>query len=208
VNLDTGEWFWDGCRRHSCVVCGSKAAYLTALAIALAEPERFVRLSLVGDEWQQIRARMYRLTYDVRRAGFGWEMCYHVERNPRGTGFHVHAYQHGDYVPQSLLQELAMKNGMGYPDIRRWTERGVLGTMYGLKAATGYGMKGALKGETLGEYLKLNGGRFAHTTRAFWREGRNGRRLSGVGVARKVAVMRKFGCREAGGMWVLKAADA
>jgi hypothetical protein len=200
VNADTGERFWDSCKRHSCLVCGPRAAHVTGLAIAVAVPERFVRLSRVGDDWSTIRSRVKRLTYDVRAAGFSWNVAWHVERNPRGTGHHIHAFQWGDFIDQRKLQRLAQKRGMGFPDIRAWHQVGVVGTAYGMKAATGYGMKGA--GESLLDYLAINGGRLVHASRGFWRDGPTGGRLSGIDAARAVAVGRVHGPREPG-LWRL-----
>jgi hypothetical protein len=200
VNLDSGESYWDACKRHSCLVCGPKAAHVTGLAIAVAVPERFVRLSRVGDSWSTIRSRVKRLTYDVRSAGFSWNVAWHVERNPRGTGHHIHAFQWGDFISQRRLQELTARRGMGFPDIRAWHQVGTVGTAYGMKAATGYGMKGA--GEALTEYLAINGGRLVHASRGFWRDGPEGGRLAGIDAARAVAVGRVHGPREPG-LWRL-----
>lgn len=203
VNIDTGEWFFDRCKRHSCEVCGPKAAFVTALAIGLVEPERFVRFSLVGEDWQTVRRRVRRVAFELRHEGFSWNCCWHVERNPRGTGHHVHAYQWGDFVAQSKLQTVCSGNGMGYPDIRKWEQVGTRGTMYGMKHAVGYGMKGASTREGLSEYLALNGGRLVHASRGFWREGRDGPRINGIDGARAVALERVYGPRERGGVWKL-----
>jgi hypothetical protein len=206
VNTETGEWFWDRCKRQTCLVCGPRIAFATAGAIALAEPERLVRYSLVGEDWQTIRSRLFRVRYRVRQDGFRWEEAYHVERNPKGTGHHVHAYQHGEFVPQARLQELCRREGLGYPDIRSFRTTGELGAAYGLKAATGYGLKDAQRPEALVEYLRLNGGRLVHTSRAFWRDGQNGGRIRGVRSARHVAQVRRYGSRDwEAGVWKLVA---
>ena len=198
VNDETGEWFWDACKRHSCVICGPRAAHVTALAIAVCEPERFVRFSLAGDDWPTIRSRVFRVSYDVRAAGFSWNLAYAVERNPKGTGFLAHAYQWGDFVPQRRLQAICSRRGMGFPDIRSWKQLGAQGTAYAMKAATGYAMKGADRADGLREYLDLNGGRLIHASRGFWRDGPKGGRLAGIDAARAVALERKFGPRSVG----------
>jgi len=176
---------------------------VTALAIGLVEPERFVRFSLVGDDWQTIRRRVRAVAFDLRHEGFSWNCCWHVERNPRGTGHHVHAFQWGDFVSQRKLQTVCMAQGMGYPDIRKWEQVGTRGAMYGLKHAVGYGLKGASRKEGLEQYLAANGGRLVHASRGFWREGRDGPHINGIRGARNVALERIYGKRETGDLWKL-----
>lgn len=157
-----------------------------------------VGLTLVGDTAELRRARMFRLAYDLRRELGGpstWQWCWHVEPNPRGTGHHVHAVQWGAFVSQRRLSELADKNGLGFRvDIRR--VRSVQDSaMYGVKlaalASAAYSVKGA--GEDLETFLHANGGRMAHASRGFWRDGRSGGALPGIRVAKRVAGQRIAG---------------
>jgi hypothetical protein len=149
-----------------------------------------------------VRARLYRVRYDIRRIGVRWADCYHIERNPRGTGFHAHLFQHGDYIEQSLLQTLCERRGMGFPYITAWRPTSIRAHGYALKEATGYGLKGAARSETLRDYLAMNGGRLVHASREFWRDasaerGVPPRPLSGVAAARRVYAERTYGPREA-----------
>ena len=57
------------------------------------------------------------------------------------------------YIPQSVLQEVCLGHGMGYPDIRKWDPERGGGARYGLKAD---------------EVLELNGGRFGTWSRDFF----------------------------------------
>lgn len=122
------------------------------------------RLSLVGWDAATCRARIKRLVYDIRAAGYDWEHWGVVEANPRGTGFHFHGLQRGSYVDQGRLQELTERRGMGIPWISAYRREGRGGATYALKGA-GYALKGGA------ELLDLNGGRYGQWTRGFFEGG-------------------------------------
>ena len=132
-NIVTGEIRPARCRANWCGFCGPVNARLIGGAIALARPERMVLLTQVGNDFQTVRARLKRLAYDLRQTGAEVEWSWHVEPNPKGTGHHVHAWQRGDFIPQSHLSRLADKRGMGpVVRIRKWETRG---------SSVGYGVK-------------------------------------------------------------------
>jgi hypothetical protein len=167
----TGEKVPAGCASAKCEVCAHWAAVRTAGAIGLGAPERFVTLTQVGDDWQTRRARLFRLTHELRREVEGeWQWAYCVEANPRATGFHLHAWQRGSFVKQRTLSRLADGCGLGRVcDIRRWQSPnglaeayGVKGLMYGLKTVEGVGHK---------KYLAANGNRLVHASRGYWLDG-------------------------------------
>lgn len=161
VCFDTGEVRPVPCRRLGCPVCLSRAAWRRSLAIQWAQPERFITLTQVGEDWQTIRGRVKAWKWAAAQEFGGVELVYVVERNPRGTGHHVHAWQRGPYMPQARLSELAQTYGMGARvDIRRW-ESG--GEAYALKEA--YAVKDAIRAES---YLAMNGGRLTHQSRGFF----------------------------------------
>ena len=157
------------CGRNACWYCLPRNALRRAAAIRLAAPERFVTLTQAGEDFAQIRQRMYHFTADLRGLGHSLELVYSVEPNPKRTGNHVHAWQHGDYIPRADIRAAALRRGMGERvDIRRWQADSNEG--YGLKGV-GYGLKGAAALESGREYLLLNGRRLTHQTRGFWRSG-------------------------------------
>ncbi len=168
VNGATGEFVPLGCGRMTCPACVPWLAARTAGAIGLAEPERFATLTLVGEDWRTVRARMYRLRYELRKSlGVAFEWAWNVEPNPKGTGHHVHLFEHGAYIPQRLLSRLADKNGMGgVADIRKWEPEGSLSSAYGLKGLL-YPTK-ELR-EDLDVFLEANGRRLVHASRGYFR---------------------------------------
>jgi hypothetical protein len=201
VNLVTGEVAPIRCGANFCEACGPLKAWKVGLAVAYSEPERFVRLSLVGEDHETRRGRIKRLTSAIRRAGYGWQVAWAVERNPKGTGHHAHMWQHGDYVPQDVLQRLCMREGLGIPYIERWRAPRDQAATYGIKAAT-YAIKGAQGQDGLPEHLALNGGRILHISRGFWRHGRNGGTIATQREAVAAALDAKYGPRD-GERWRL-----
>jgi hypothetical protein len=168
LNRSTGQTVPARCKAHKCPYCLPINARLVAGALALAGPQRAVRLSLVGDDWGIARNRMKQLTLAVRRDGYDWNMAWHREPNPAGTGHHVHGWQRGaDYVPQARLQELCQRVGMGIPYIEKIRQTGPI--TYGLKGID-YGLKLADAEDQGATYLEVNGGRIVHSTRGFWRD--------------------------------------
>lgn len=184
-----------GCDSFGCAVCGPRKARRRAAAVTWAarEAERvrlvtLTKLPCRGEvlDWQAARSQVRDLTRNLHEAGYSTEWAWCVERNPRGTGFHVHAAQHGDYLPQRLLSEMwggrrVDIRGMQKPDA----------TAYVVKEASrlaGYVVKGAdgLGGEFggLAAHLAVNGGRVFHNSRGFFHGATLREALGEVGLAR------------------------
>jgi hypothetical protein len=135
----------------------------------------------------------YRLAREVGQVEWVW----HVEPNPAGTGHHVHAWEHGAFVPQARLSDLAASVGMG-PFARISKIRSSLGAgRYGLKGLT-YGLKGVQAEDEGVSYLRANGSRLTHQSRGFFR-GPSGARLS-VKAADRAA---RTSDAEGGSRWAL-----
>lgn len=196
VNTVTGEVAPWRCKRNSCTYCLRLNAKRRSAAIGLATPERAILLTQVGENWTTVRDRMKKLRHDLAQEVDAFEWVWHLEPNPKGTGHHVHAWQHGSFVPQPLLSRLAERRGMGtFARINR--VRSTAGaSRYGLKGL-GYGLKGVQADDAGSTYLRENGGRLTHQSRGFFRSP-DGARLP-VRVAEKVAL----GMTKAGeGSWV------
>lgn len=108
---------------------------------------------------------MRKLTMNVRAAGYRTEWAWTVERGAKTGMVHVHALQHGDYIPQKDLQRL-------------WGRIVHIKAIKGAQGAAGYAMKEAsrvagyaMKGthESLLAHLQLNGGRGCHMSRRYLR---------------------------------------
>lgn len=184
LNHCTGERVPTRCRANRCAFCLPRNATRRSLAIALADPSLFLTLTLVGDEFPQIRARWNRVRYEVARAGYPFDAVWHVERFKRLDSHHIHAWLHGqDRIPFQLLQRTAVRYGMGQVLwIKRWETRAE-SVGYGLKGIA-YGMKAA----DTEAYMVANGGRISHATRGYWRCG--GQRVAGVRAAERAAIAR------------------
>jgi hypothetical protein len=146
-------------------------AWRRAAAIAWAEPERSITLTLLADEgdpdpWQTCRRRTWLTRRGIQRLGYDpGEWVVHIEPNPRETGFHGHLWHHGPRIPKEVLQSAAHSAGAGWSRIEKIrTQKGV--AAYGLKGL-GYGLKGTE--DSAPEYLRLNGGRLTHQSRGFFR---------------------------------------
>jgi hypothetical protein len=174
------------CRRLRCAPCLRRASWRRSLAIRHARPERALTLTLAGNDWQTVRGRVKRLHHDLEDQVGAVEWVWNVERNPRGTGHHVQAWQRGDFIPQAQLSRMARRRGFGARCwIQRW-ESG--GEGYALKEA--YAVKDA-KGA--GYFLGMNGGRLTHQSRGFF--------VGGVRAVEAAAVAARG--EPEGGRWEL-----
>lgn len=175
LNLTTGQVVAARCGKLSCAYCAKRNAYRRSLAIALAKPERALTLTLVADAeeadpWAVARRRVNRTREWLKRAGVApGEWVTHVEPNPQGTGFHAHIWQHGSFLPKDALQEAGHHAGTGWTRIEK-IRQGASAASYGLKGMS-YGLKGVTgqADASTAEYLRVNGGRLTHQSRAFFR---------------------------------------
>lgn len=185
VSQSTGAAFPARCGRLGCWYCCRVNAKKRSLAIAYARPEREITFTLVGDDWQQVRDRMKNARALCRSEVGAFEWVWSVEKNPGGTGHHVHGWQWGAFVPQRFLSGVARKLGMGeVVHVSRLRSVGAA-SRYGLKGLT-YGLKGVLAEKESAGYLDLNGARLTHQSRSFFR-GADGCKLP-VREAERLAV--------------------
>jgi hypothetical protein len=203
LDYESGAWFPARCGRLTCPYCVKVQAWIRAAAIALAAPERAIRLSLVADAdsddpWVSARRRINRTREHYQRLtghDLG-EWLTQVERNPRGTGYHAHAWQHGPRkVDREALDVAARRAGGGWTRVEK-VKSNVGAAHYGLKGVGGmrYGLKEA-DGDPV-EHLRLNGGRLTHQSRGFFRS-EDGSTLA-VRAAERLAMERMSGRKERG----------
>lgn len=176
VELHSGQVFPDRCRSSQCPFCLPLNARRRCLAITLAAPVRMIRLSLAADALDDNPARtalirIKRIRQALKRMDIDpGEWCYTIERNPKETGYHVHALQTGGYLPQDVLQTACERARAGIPYINAIKRKGVWTSRYGLKGfgADGYGLKTFRPDGSPTEALRINNGRLEHHTRAFY----------------------------------------
>lgn len=203
----SGDWRPARCGRLACPYCVRVEAMIRAAAIWYANPRRAIRVSLVADEgdpnpWPTIKQRMNRTREFYKRItghSLG-EWTWHAEQNPRVTGFHAHAWQHGSrFIDAPALDVASQRAGAGWCKVE--TIRSVKqAATYGLKGVggLGYGLKGADEDPT--EYLRINGGRLSHQSTGFFRS-EAGRTLP-VRKAERAALRALLGSGEPG-RWAL-----
>ncbi|MFC4783292.1 hypothetical protein ACT8ZV_02380 [Nocardioides sp. MAHUQ-72] len=194
LDRETGSLFTGQCGKASCPICIIPRALNIAHALALAAPEYFLRLSLVGRDHQDIRTRMKGFTRRLRTSGRQFAYAASVEPNPNGTGNHSHLWIHGTPLDPSDVQDAAVMAGMG-TDI--WLEAARVPN--GPDPKLTYGLKMVLDEERHSTeemppaakvYLELNGGRLVASSRDFWRDGRNREPLGGRREAERLARRR------------------
>jgi hypothetical protein len=192
--------FRSGCDSYGCPVCGPLKVRAFALGIAFTlnqhERARHVTLTQTPREWQKTRQKMRSTALKVRAAGYACEWAWVVEENPRKTGFHIHATQWGDFIPQRKLQRIWGKRVYLQGIERDATAVAVYGAK-GAAAAALYGAKGAETDFAKG--LDLNGGRWFHTSRGFFPPG---------GVRKAVTQAKAAQRRSGGHTWVPLAPEA
>jgi hypothetical protein len=155
------------CKSYSCAVCGpKKARSWVGASVMFGRPERFLRLSRLPEDPSECLRWMRNLRHRLNKE-FRTEWLYVVEGNPKGTGNHGHVLQHGEFIPQADLQDMA---GGRIPYIEKI--RGGSASSYAMKGfgAGGYALKG-FDGESdkYFEHLSLNNGRPVHYSRGFFR---------------------------------------
>lgn len=153
-----------GCSTWRCPWCGPQKGRRKAEIVAWAEPARFITLTQAPSSWQPLRQKMRKLTLKLRSAGRTVEWAWTVERGSKTGMIHVHALQHGDYLPQRELQQLWGRR----VDIRRISDvdgAARYTTKHAARRVVGYTMKGV--GAELEAHLDLNGGRGVHLSRGY-----------------------------------------
>lgn len=164
LHVATGQRFPGACNTYACPRCGPMKAYGYGQLAAASRPERFVTLTGLSGDWQQDRERVKNFCHALRKRGYRWLMFWAVEENPKGTGYHGHCVQHGDFVPWKVL-------------LRLWDSRLQVERIHVDVEATKYVIKGAAasnyvtKGTTsdLDKHRSMNGGRSAHWSRGYMR---------------------------------------
>ena len=136
---------------------------------------------------------MNRFRKVMRAGGRVWQDAYHVERNPAGSGTHIHAWHWGHAVEVAEVSEAAIRAGMGsFADLQPRSSPGGQALTYGMKTVLqGDNRRSDLPPATE-DYLNINGSRLGHATPGFWRDA-EGNRLAGVRAATRQVAPSKAG---------------
>jgi hypothetical protein len=176
MELYSGEVYPDRCRVNSCLYCVSLNARRRALAITIVAPERMITLTLAAERHDNnpcktALIRIKRIRERLKETGRDpGEWCYTLEKNPKGTGYHVHCLQAGGYIPQRELQNASHRARAGIADIRYIHRKGIWTSRYGLKGfgADGYGLKTFRPNGSPAEALRINNDWLEHHTTGFY----------------------------------------
>lgn len=172
------------CRRAQCLECRRADAKGLVRALGLAKPEQLLLVTGLTGVWALDRGRVKRLRRALQRGGVTEQhWAYAIERNPRGTGAHLHAWFWGTPITAEALRAAAVAVGLGeVVGVKPVTHHGDLG----------YPLKNALHNETsLQAHIECNGREVLHA-RGFWRDTRTGevgiKQRQAVSLARRAAV--------------------
>lgn len=167
VDRLTGEFWPADCDTGTCPTCGINRARVRARLVTercrQVEHPRFVTLTNAPEDWQQRRGQVRDLARRLRAHGYRCEWIWVTERGGKSGMVHVHAIQHGDYVPQAELAELW---GGRRVDIRSAQPRH--GEYISKSAGRVAGYVGKSASVDLEAALSLNGGRLHHWSRQFF----------------------------------------
>jgi hypothetical protein len=156
------------CDAYYCSVCGPgkarQAAALITWGARQVDRRRLVTLTGLPEDFQRARGQVRDFARNLRNDGYRWEWAWAIEANPKGTGYHAHGVQHGDYVSQAHLQQ---RWGGRIVDVRALSRPGA--GVYAVKEAlrvAGYVTKGTAGGGLV-DHLGRNGGRAVHWSRGY-----------------------------------------
>lgn len=169
VGVDSGSIVAANCDTGTCETCGRRRAVARAAAITWCQRQqrrsRLITLTSCPDDWQTLRGQVRDMRRRIIQQTGKCEWIWTVERGSKTGMKHVHAIQHGSYLPQATLQNLwggrivdvrAVRDAAGYISKSAAMVAGYVG-----KGATSSGIG-------LGIHLGLNGGRLHHWSRQFW----------------------------------------
>jgi len=186
------------CKKLTCDYCLPREAAIRQLILAESMPSRVWSETLVADAgdpdpWQTARHRINKLFELYRRVRPLGEASYVIEMNPAGTGYHMHAIQHGPFIDIATLASVRARAHVGLQgqDLHIVGDRHDAAG-YGLKgfSVAGYSLKGFTAQEGRREALRINGGRLEHHTRGFIRVA--GKSVT-MRAAREAAMRKKYG---------------
>lgn len=157
------------CDSGRCQTCGVRRARVRAGVITWQQRQhcrsRLITLTNCPEDWQKRRGQVRDLRRRIMAGGRQCEWIWTTERGSKSGMVHVHAIQHGDFIPQAELQSLW---GDRIVDVRQVHDAAKYISKSAAKVA-GYIGKEAGNGiNGLSIHLGNNGGRLHHWSRQFF----------------------------------------
>lgn len=173
LNTSSGELRPHMCGANSCPYCAKVKRRQIVRAVGAAEPTAFLTLTLAGDEFSLIQTRMRNLHRSLKRSGWPMEWVWLVECNTSSKHLHhVHGLAHGSVPDEGTFIEHAQRSGFGL--------QSEISSVKSIPQAAAYlwgmdtykrpaGKPRKHRVIDVPHFLAMNGGRFQHSTRGFWR---------------------------------------
>ena len=206
TNSKTGEpefipsiWYYDeqGCPRlHRCGTCSCRSCVvingrIIACAIHLAHPHCWFAATQVGVSHSEIMCRMRTFHRAARSIDAAFCSAWAAERNPRGTGNHIHGFAHTELNNKKELGRI-FREGFLSAEFGERSEFEILAYPVDVPFFA-YPMDDIADDHSLESYRALNyaGDRpsLIHNSRAFFRDGEGGQILT-MNEAKKVSFDR------------------
>jgi len=180
LNPSTGELRPHMCGANSCPYCSKIKRRQVVRAVGASDPQAFLTLTQVGNEFPVVQARMRNLFRRLARSGWPMEFIYVVECNRKnGKHFHhVHALVHGVVPDASTMADAAQHAGLGAVVQFDELKGDPLRPARYIWQNDSYRRPTYNNGERkprkhlpldLPHLLWINGGRIFHSSRGFWR---------------------------------------
>ena len=143
-------------------------------AAGASQPDSFITLTQAGDEFSEIQRKMRNLRRSLARNDYPLEWVWIVECNEQHDQHHVHALAHGTRPEPWTLTEYAERAGFG-------SECSIEPESNPTQRARYLWSHRKRRALDLPHFLLMNGERFQHSTRGFWRV--NGEPVGGMDAA-------------------------
>lgn len=166
-----------GCEKYTCRGCAMYRGRRAAFATECSGVTHSFGFTLVGDDYTAINRAMADSTFLIRQRVPGFCCMWAAERNPEGTGNHIHGFCYANGCVREGRLRLAMRDARDAVGF---------GIQWHLKAISedagvawfGYPMSSLADPLEFSTFLDLNGAegnrRIIHASRPFWRDGPDG----------------------------------
>ena len=154
-----------------------------------ARIERAILITNVPGTWLAAKPLITKLARKLRAEGYQFQWAYNIEENPKGSGYHTHMWQRGDYIPREHLSEISESIGMGYTWVEPMRQPHGIPLPYSMKLGLVDGASTRHQADTqLALYGQRNGGRIVRASRDMFLD-RAGNRTTLTGALREARLL-------------------